>query len=86
MAEVGIRELRDHLSSYLDRVRDGEEVVVTDRGKAVARVVPIDRPRPYDRLVDDGLIDPSKAETRTRPKTRVEAEGSVSGLVADQRR
>ncbi|MGH8902079.1 MAG: type II toxin-antitoxin system Phd/YefM family antitoxin [Egibacteraceae bacterium] len=29
--EVGIRELRDHLSRYLDRVRDGDELVVTDR-------------------------------------------------------
>lgn len=39
--EVGIRELRDNLSRYLDRVRGGEEVVVTDRGHAVARVLPI---------------------------------------------
>lgn len=39
MTEVGIRELRDHLSRYLDRVQDGEEVVVTDRGRAIARVL-----------------------------------------------
>ncbi|MDP8930708.1 MAG: type II toxin-antitoxin system prevent-host-death family antitoxin [Actinomycetota bacterium] len=86
VAEAGIRELRDHLSKYLERVRDGEEVIVTDRGTAVARVVPIEQPRPYDRLVAEGIIEPSKAEERTRPKKRVEADGSVSDLVADQRR
>lgn len=86
MAEAGIRELRDHLSKYLERVRDGEEVIVTDRGTAVARVVPIEQPRPYDRLVAEGIIEPAKVEKRTRPKKRVEADGSVSELVADQRR
>jgi prevent-host-death family protein len=40
--EVGVWELRNHLSRYLDRVRDGDEAVVTDRGRAIARVVPVD--------------------------------------------
>ncbi len=31
--EVGVRELRNNLSRYLDLMRDGEEVVVTGRGK-----------------------------------------------------
>ena len=43
--EVGIRELRNHLSRYLDRVRDGDEVVVTDRGRAIARVTPARQPK-----------------------------------------
>jgi prevent-host-death family protein len=38
--EVGVRELRNHLRRHLHRVRDGDEVVVTDRGRAIARVVP----------------------------------------------
>ena len=37
--EAGVRELRDHLSRYLNEVRDGNEVTVTDHGKAVARLV-----------------------------------------------
>lgn len=86
MTEAGIRELRNHLSKYIDRVRDGEEVIVTDRGTAVARVVPVGHQRPYDRLVAEGIIEPSGAVMRTRPKRRVEAGGSVSELVADQRR
>ncbi len=64
VAEAGIRDLRNNLSRYLDRVREGEEVVVTDRGTAIARVVPIGQPRPYDRLVAEGLIEPSREVER----------------------
>lgn len=86
MAEAGIRELRDHLSRYLARVREGEEVVVTDRGTAVARIVPVAQLRPYDRLVQEGVIVPAASSRRTRPQGRAHAEGPVSDLVADQRR
>lgn len=85
MAEVGIRELRDHLSRYLDRVQHGEEVVVTDRGRAIARVLPMDGERTIDRLIAQGLVTPAKLRRRTRPKP-LETAGPVSDLVADQRR
>ncbi len=35
---VGTKELKNHLSHYLGRVRDGETVRVTDRGKVVAEI------------------------------------------------
>lgn len=41
MESVGVRELKDHLSHYLRAVRQGESVVVTVRGKPVARLVPV---------------------------------------------
>jgi prevent-host-death family protein len=37
---VGVRELRQNLSKYLDRVKAGEDLVVTERGEVVARLVP----------------------------------------------
>lgn len=41
MAEtVGVRELRQHLSRHLDRVKAGTTLVVTERGREVARLVP----------------------------------------------
>ena len=42
MAKVGIREIRQHLSRYLRRVVEKrEEMEITDRGRSVARLVPI---------------------------------------------
>jgi len=49
--EAEVRELQDHLSRYSHVVRDGHEMTVTDHGKAVARLVPLDRPPNLDRLV-----------------------------------
>ena len=41
MAErVGVRELRQNLSKYLDRVKAGEDLVVTEHGREVARLLP----------------------------------------------
>ncbi|MGH9416494.1 MAG: type II toxin-antitoxin system Phd/YefM family antitoxin [Terriglobales bacterium] len=40
MTSVGVRELKSQLSAYLRRVRAGEPVAITDRGKAIAEIVP----------------------------------------------
>jgi prevent-host-death family protein len=37
---VGVRELRQNLSRYLDRVKEGEALEVTERGRVVARLIP----------------------------------------------
>ena len=84
--EIGVRELRDHLSRYLGIVRDGEEITVTDHGRAVARLVSIDQPRPLDRLVDEGVVTPAAAPKTRRTGRRAPASGTVSDLVRDQRR
>jgi prevent-host-death family protein len=83
--EAGVRELRDHLSRYLVIVREGQEVTVTDHGKAVARLVPLDRPRALDRLVAEGLVTPGRVPKRARTGRGITAKGTVSDLVAEQR-
>jgi prevent-host-death family protein len=83
--EVGIRELKNHLSRYLDRVREGEEVVVTDRGRAIARVVPLGQERVFDRLVADGVVTPAR-RAKQRAKPPIATKGTVSDLVVEQRR
>ena len=40
-APVGLRELKNATSEVLRRVRRGEIVTVTDRGRAIARLVPV---------------------------------------------
>lgn len=83
--EVGVRELRNNLSRYLDRVREGEEVVVTDRGRAIARVLPIGAERLLDRLVLEGIVTPAR-QPKGRGSQPIKTRGTVSDLVADQRR
>jgi prevent-host-death family protein len=39
MIQAGVRSVKDHLSDYLRRVRQGERVVITDRGRPVAALV-----------------------------------------------
>ena len=41
MENVGIRELKDRLSHYLSAVQEGKIIVVTNRGHAIARLVPV---------------------------------------------
>lgn len=83
--EVGVRELRDNLSRYLDRVREGDEIVVTDRGRAIARVVPVGAERVLDRLIAEGVVTPARQRKRRAGKP-TRAKGTVSDLVAEQRR
>jgi antitoxin (DNA-binding transcriptional repressor) of toxin-antitoxin stability system len=55
MRTVGIRELKNKLSAYVRAVREGEEVLVTDRGRVVAELRLPGQPRedsPYPALLD----------------------------------
>ena len=83
--EVGIRELRADLSRFLKQVRDGDEIVVTDRGRAVARLVPLDGERKLDRLIREGVVIPAPNRgKRTSPKP-IEGSGPLSDLVLEGR-
>ncbi len=84
--EAGVRDLRDHLSRYLAQVRDGAEITVTDHGHAVARLIPLEQPRTIDRLIGEGLVTPARRPKRKRTKQPLPANGTVSDLVAEQRR
>ncbi len=53
MADVGIRELKQHLSEYLDRAEHGEVLRVTDRGRPKAVLGPV----PGRARIEDGIRD-----------------------------
>ncbi len=83
---MGIRELRADLSRLIKRVRAGEELVVTDRGMPVARIIPLAGERKIDRLIRDGIVTPAPSrEPRTVPKP-IEGAGPLSDLVIEGRR
>lgn len=56
--EVGIKELRDNFRSYLQRVKEGEELLVTERGKRIARITPHGRASKRDELIARGILHP----------------------------
>ena len=59
---IGIRELRQHASAYLDRVEKGVVIEVTRHGRPIARLSPV-RPDPDSRvaaLIDGGVLRASE--------------------------
>lgn len=84
--EVGVRELKNHLSRYLAGVGAGREIVVTDRGRAIARITPVGNRRTLDRLIAEGIVTAAAAAKTAAPASRVRAKEKVSSLVAEQRR
>jgi prevent-host-death family protein len=58
---IGIRELRQHASLYVDLVEKGCTVDITNRGRLVARLVPAREPdSPLERLIAAGIIGPAE--------------------------
>ena len=61
MTRIGVRELRQHASRYLDLVKAGETVEVTERGQLVAVLAP---PSPgataRERLIAEGRLVPAR--------------------------
>lgn len=82
-SEVGVRELHDRLSEYLERVEGGGEIVVTRRGRPVARLSGLGE-RPLDALVRRGLVRMPQGKRSSR-SARVQSAGPVSDLVSEQR-
>jgi prevent-host-death family protein len=62
MKTVGVRELRQQASRYLREVERGSTVEVTDRGRPVARLVPIPPGSGVDALLATGEISPAAGD------------------------
>jgi prevent-host-death family protein len=89
MADVGIRELKAHLSEYLDRAERGEVIRVTERGRPKALLMPLPG-RIEERIrqgIAEGWITPAKNGPRTevRPVRRVKAKRTIAEMLAEDR-
>jgi prevent-host-death family protein len=84
--EVGIRELHDQLSRYVRYVSDGGEVVVTMRGRRVARLSPVEGGDPLAELRERGLVAEPAGDWKPRRTGRPRPAAAVSELVGEQRR
>jgi prevent-host-death family protein len=88
--DVAVSELRAHLSEWLEKAREGKEVVVTDRGVPIARLLGMSATAALERLSAEGVIArPERAERPVasgRPRARGRGGQSVADLVSEQRR
>lgn len=66
-----MRELRQYLSVYLDRVKTGESLTVTEHGQVVAVLMPASRAMtPVERLIAEGRAAPATRSLRDLPPPR----------------
>ena len=86
--QVGVRELRQHLSRYLRRVSAGEHFEVTERNLPVAILAPLPgRNTALERLVAAGRVVPARRDlTELGPPPDRPHEISISEALAEQRR
>lgn len=56
MVQMGVRELKDNLSSALRQAAAGETIEVTEHGHPLARIVPIYRRSRYEQLLAEGRV------------------------------
>ena len=62
---ANIRELKDHLSTYIHDVRGGIEVVITSHGVPVAKLVPITVPETAEMITPEKFIQELEILHRT---------------------
>ncbi len=87
MERIGVRELRQHATRYLSRVKAGETVEVTERGRLVALLVP---PSPgasaRERLIASGQLTPAARPFRLPQRRPLPPESPDSATVLDDLR
>lgn len=84
---VGIRELKDKVSTIIDRVEDGETITVTKHGRPVARIVSAATPPHLAALVADGTVRPSVAPRYLPKPAKLRGSGkSATDYVSEGRR
>ena len=87
MTRIGIRELRQHASRYLEKVKAGEVVEVTERGKLIALLVsPSPTATERDRLVSTGRLTPARTSFRLPERRHLaDVEPTASDVLSELR-
>lgn len=90
MERIGVRELKNHLSRYLTRVKEGEVITITDRNNPVAHLIPISvqLPESLTKMLENGNASwrggkPGQIATPVYPETGV---GKTLGEIAAEDR
>lgn len=84
--DVGVRELKQHLSEYLDRAARGQIITITERGHPKVLLVPL--PGGGDRLADgieEGWVSPPRRPGTLGAAKRGSAGARIADVLADDR-
>ncbi len=81
---IGIRDLKANLSEYVARAAHGEEIVVTDRNRPVARLVPYVAASDVERGIDEGWIEAPR-RTQLGEIERVRSDRSTLAALDEDR-
>jgi prevent-host-death family protein len=83
---AGIRELRDHLSRYLDLVKAGRTVTITEHGTVIASIVPMRFSKRTMELYRQGRVDlPTRPKSDARDWPKIEIEGGITDILFEMR-
>jgi len=82
--DVGIRELKAALSEYVKRASRGQQILITDRGRPVARLVGLGGISMVDRGIEEGWITPPVQEG-LEPIERYKASRTISEVLNEDR-
>ena len=86
MATIGVRELRQNASAVLRRVAGGEIVEITQRGRPVARLVPLGAGGGLDQLAAEGRVIPAAGDLLSLdPITPAPGARPLSAVLAEMR-
>jgi len=82
--DVGVRELKQRLSEFLDRAERGEVIRVTDRGVPKALITQILDTGQFERGIAEGWIRPA-TRPGLQPVRRAQGERAIRDVVAEDR-
>jgi prevent-host-death family protein len=89
--KAGVAELKASLSRYLERVKAGQEVLVTDHGRPVAKLVPVseaEKGTRRERRIAEGLLLPGRGRLRPsllQPPRKGGGAAALSALLEERR-
>jgi prevent-host-death family protein len=78
--EASVTDLRTNLKTWLDRVRGGRTVTITERGVPIARISPVEVDEKLQALVEAGVLTSTERPKRKAPPRGVKLKGEGSIL------
>ena len=86
--KAGIREIKNSLSRYLRHVKKGESIIITERNKPIAKIIPMeDSMLPeYEVLIKEGAVSWRGGKPQGAVEKKSKTDKQLAAYVAEDRR